>query len=59
MPLETFLALLRHAMTAGGTYLTGAGLATTEAVDIAAGAVITVIGFGWSIYRKWERQRDA
>ena len=58
MPQETFLALLRHAMTAGGTYLTAAGLTTSGEIEIVAGAVITVVGFGWSIYRKWDRQRD-
>jgi len=56
MPFETAMALLRHALTAGGGILVTAGLTTADGVDIAAGSVVALIGFGWSVWRKYSRQ---
>lgn len=59
MTLELFLAALRHAMTAGGVYAVSSGWATEESWTTLAGAVITIVGFGWSAWRKYARELDA
>ena len=58
MTLELILAALRHAMTAGGVFAVSNGWATDGSWETFTGAVLVVVGFFWSAYRKWARQHD-
>lgn len=42
-------SLIRHALTAAGGFLVAKGLASTEQITEVVGALITLIGVGWSI----------
>ena len=55
MMFEFVLGLIRHGLTAAGGWLVSAGVATGEEATTLSGAVITLIGLGWSFYRKWKR----
>ena len=59
MPLEAFLAFLRHGLTYGGGFLTSAGVATVDETNVAAGAIVTLIGIGWSWMRKYRNKPRA
>ena len=59
MTLELFLAALRHLMTAGGVYAVSGGWATEEAWVTFTAEIVGVVGFGWSAWRKYARERDA
>jgi hypothetical protein len=54
---ETVLGLVRHLLTAGGTLLASAGLATGGDVELAAGAFVTLVGFAWSVYQKYAAKK--
>lgn len=55
MKMEAVLALVRHGLTTGGALLVSAGLSTDADIQTVAGAIVIVIGFGWSLWRKYER----
>lgn len=57
MKLELFLAALRHSMTAAGVYVTAGGYADAAGWEQFTAAVIGVVGFGWSAWRKYSRQQ--
>ncbi len=57
MTLELFLASLRHALTAAGVYVTAAGVTDADGWSQFTGAVLVIVGFGWSAWRKWNRQQ--
>lgn len=42
-------SLIRHILTAAGGFLVAKGMASAEQIAEVAGAVITLIGIGWSI----------
>jgi hypothetical protein len=42
-------SLIRHALTAAGGFLVAKGLASTEQVTEIVGALVTLIGVGWSL----------
>lgn len=46
------MGVARHLLTAGGGYLVAHGLATGDSTTDAVGAVITLIGFIWSVVSK-------
>lgn len=50
---------VRHGLTAAGLVLVNGGLATQDEVNVAVGAVMTLVGFGFSVYRKWRRSRES
>ena len=54
---ETVLGLIRHALTAGGGFLASASLATGDEIELAAGAVVTLAGFVWSVYEKYKAKK--
>ena len=56
MTLELFLASLRHSLTALGVYVTAAGVTDAEGWTQLTGAVLVVVGFGWSAWRKFARR---
>lgn len=48
---------VRHALTAGGGVLVSAGFASQDEVSAAVGAVMTLVGLGFSVARKWMRSK--
>lgn len=57
MTKETILAFIRHGLTVFGGLLVNSGMATAENIEIVAGALVVVLGFGWSLWRKWDRKK--
>lgn len=51
---EAVLGVVRHTLTAVGGYLVAKGKLDFATVDTLIGAVITVLGVGWSVYQKKE-----
>ncbi len=56
MTEETILLLIRHGLTALGPLLIALTPITEGEWDTGAGAIMTLIGLGWSFKRKWSRQ---
>ena len=52
MTIEAIMALARHGLTTLGGVLVAQGLASTEEISTVAGAIVGLLGFGWSLYRK-------
>lgn len=52
---QTLLALVRHGLTAAGLV----GTVGEEGMTQIAGVVALVVGFGWSLARKWIAARSA
>lgn len=50
--LAIITGIVRHAMTFGGGFLVTKDLTTMIEWETAIGAVITLVGIGWSIYEK-------
>jgi hypothetical protein len=42
-------SLIRHILTAAGGFLVAKGIASAEQIAEIVGALITVVGIGWSI----------
>jgi len=55
MTIELILAALRHTLTAAGVYVVAGGYATEEIWTVVIGAVLTLVGYGWSAWRKYDR----
>jgi hypothetical protein len=55
MNKTAILALLRHGLTFLGGALASQGVADSAEIEQGIGAVITLIGLGWSIYEKKNR----
>ena len=49
---DVLTGIIRHLGTFGGGYLVTDGLATQDEVTAAVGALVTLVGFGWSVYSK-------
>ena len=47
----TVSSLLRHGLTAAGGFLVAKGLASADQVGEIAGAVATIVGTVWSIWK--------
>lgn len=52
MNKEMILGIVRHGLTFGGGFITSAHYATNDDVTTAVGALMTLIGFVWSIIQK-------
>lgn len=52
MKMDIILGVLRHVLTGLGGVLVAKGLADDSQIGEAAGALCTLIGFGWSVYHK-------
>ena len=59
MTLELTLAALRHGLTAGGVYVIQTGYASEATWEKLTGAVLVIVGFAWSAWRKYARELDA
>lgn len=48
---DSIKSIVRHGFSFGGGFLVAKGLVTLDQANELAGAVITVLGIGWSIYK--------
>jgi len=55
LAIEVFKGALRHSLTAFGLLFVNSGLAAQDDVNAAVGAVGILLGFAWSVFRKWRR----
>ena len=51
----TIQALARHLLTAGGGFLVAQGYLDAASRETVVGALVTLIGVGWSVYEKRSR----
>jgi hypothetical protein len=49
---EEILGLIRHVLTFGGGYAVSSGLLDLTSLETVVGALVTVIGIGWSVLEK-------
>jgi hypothetical protein len=59
MQKEMILGLSRHVLTAAGGYLLANGLADDSEVNEIVGALVTLLGAGWSIWAKVQAKKAA
>jgi len=52
MNKESILGVIRHILTFGGGFVVAQGFVDQSMVSDAVGALMTLIGLGWSIYDK-------
>lgn len=52
MNKEMVLGFVRHLLTFGGGYVAAKGIVDQAVVNEAIGAVITLVGIGWSVVDK-------
>lgn len=55
MKMDTILGFVRHVLTFGGGYLASANIIEASQVDVAVGAIITLVGVVWSAIDKKDR----
>jgi hypothetical protein len=56
---DVILGVLRHGLTAGGGALVTTGLANSQTLDEAVGALMTLVGVAWSIWEKYKSKKQA
>lgn len=56
MTMEMILGFIRHALTFGGGWLVANDVIGASDVEAGVAAAATLIGLGWSAWRKWERR---
>lgn len=49
---EALLGFIRHILTFGGGFLASNGIITDGQVEMAVGAVVTLVGIAWSAWDK-------
>lgn len=49
---DIVVGVARHLLTAGGGFVAAQGYATTDDTNLAVGAIVTLIGFSWSVIEK-------
>jgi hypothetical protein len=59
MNKDTILGFVRHLLTFGGGFLVTKGWSDAPGAEAAVGAIITLIGFSWSIVSKMKAQDAA
>ena len=52
MNMDAILGLVRHALTVAGGAFVASGTLTGSEVEQIVGAIVTLIGAGWSVYSK-------
>jgi hypothetical protein len=53
--LPAILGIARHLLTFGAGYLVAQGILDESSAEAIVGAVLTLIGVGWSVYDKQTR----
>lgn len=56
MDQDTVMALVRHALTVGGTVLVSSGYMNDGQLQTAIGGLVVIVGVGWSIYQKKQQK---
>jgi hypothetical protein len=51
-------SLIRHLLTAAGGFLVAKGLASTEQLTELVGAVVSIVGIGWSIKNNADKKSE-
>lgn len=49
---EALLGFIRHILTFGGGFLASNGFITEGQIELAVGAIITLVGIAWSAFDK-------
>jgi hypothetical protein len=57
MTRENVLAIIRHLLTSAGGALVANGMLTATQLQDGVGAVIVLIGIGWSLFNKLQHRR--
>jgi hypothetical protein len=57
MTQEDVFAILRHLLTTAGGALTADGLLSSGQLQDGVGAIMVLVGLGWSLVNKWEQRR--
>lgn len=52
MTTEIITAVVRHVLTFGGGYLVTSGLIDNGQLELATGAICTIVGVAWSVWQK-------
>lgn len=55
MMKDMVLGIARHLLTAGGGALVAQGTLDAATAQTAVGALVTLVGVGWSVYEKSKR----
>lgn len=55
MNKDIVLGLVRHVITAAGGLVIGKGYVDASTLDAAVGAIVTLVGIGWSVVDKRSR----
>lgn len=58
MDKATILGLIRHGLTTLGGALVADGLLSSSQVNDGVGAIVILIGLGWSVYQKRQQQQQ-
>ena len=48
---DSIKSIVRHGLSFGGGFLVAKGLVTVDQANELAGAVITLLGVGWSVWK--------
>lgn len=59
MSKDVVLGIIRHVLTTGAGALVADGLMTGSEASDGVGAIVVLIGIGWSAYDKWQRAKAA
>jgi len=54
---ETVLGIIRHVLTSAGGALVTEGVVSQSQLADGVGAVVVLIGIGWSIWNKYQHRR--
>lgn len=55
MNWDQMQGLIRHALTVGAGYLASVGVIGGSDVEVGVGALMGLLGIGWSVYSKAEK----
>jgi hypothetical protein len=58
MNTEIMMGFVRHALTLGAGLLIAKGYADESTVNEVVGAVMTLVGFGWSYFHKKSASKE-
>ena len=57
MTQEDVFAILRHLLTTVGGALAADGMLSSGQVQDGVGAIMVLVGLGWSLLNKWQQRR--
>lgn len=57
--MQSILGVVRHALTTFGGYVVASGFASQSDVELAIGAIVTLLGVAWSVFHKFNQKEQA